>query len=155
MDPQDSFSPEVIESLASDIEQLAQTYAPTRERIFKISPEMETLKFSIINIPLDKMLIASDIILQHPGILEEHGISPQQKTEAQLLLLQFKIAKHLPDSLVEACYRRAGLTWFELRDRKLTLISYLPENDLVNHLMEFESEPNHNKGPEGLINTEK
>lgn len=143
MDPQDSFPPEVIESVASDIEQLAHTYAPTRERIFKINPEMKTLKFSIVNTPLDKMLIASDIILQHPGILEEHGISPQEKTEAQLVLLQFKISKYLPDNLVENCYRRAGLTWFEIPDRKLILISYLSESDLANHLMEpkFESGP--------------
>lgn len=152
-----SFSPAEIANVTAQVLQRADEYTPAKERIARTHFEMEKTRIGIINLPLEKFYIVTDIILQNPQILAENIPAIKEKSEAQFFFLAIKVSEHLTDDQVEKCYRRAGLTWWEMSQLRSTLISYLPESELADHLLNygFKSGTDHKKGSGGPANTDK
>jgi len=146
-----------IYKLSKQIKTLAQEYKPTRERIYFTHPEMKRFKFGIINVPFEKLCISIDIVIKNRNLLNSYGFLWKPENEAKLMILENNIARKLPDSFIEACYRRAGLTWFTFPETRLTLISYLGESELVNLFLDgkFQSDPDRKNKDKKPVNTEK
>lgn len=121
-----------VKALADRIEELAQDYRPTVSRVHTMAPMLMSHGFSFFEPLSTKMFIVIDIVKKYPIILDEY-LSTVPSNIVSLQLLWADIAEHIPDTIIKECFLRAHVTWFEISDRDLVIISNrYTEDELVN-----------------------
>lgn len=128
---------EEVKAVASCIEELAQYYTPPVNRLNAFAGGLPAIGCSVIEPQSAKTFILTDILKQNPEIMDDH-LSQVPMTSLNSLLLLVDISEYLPISIIKECFLRANMTWIEISNGSLVLISNrYSESELADLILEY------------------